>query len=474
LEIALSRGDEQFVVGKFSKTIIQRALAYASDGRPCTVTILNMSQLVDVQKIALHPALVDTQIGADAIALDSFAFHFIKSDPEMEAWWKDVQASVQDQNDIYSLARIIRIMGANNDPEDRFLQATTKFVNGADKARKDFLARGDEALSVLKKKSEFYDPDLVNWICDSARVTTNLKEFCANLAALARSKVETIDERGIKRWNADPPNFSWVSGVRENPFLVDKQLNFLRQGDRQSRFWPLEFVLQVAFTGAPAFLPTNVDATNYADTNPRIVPGSEDKLKHLFEKNLASDSTAASVMKRMQDFTVLQRLFRTGLAGKLGPAFPIERLADLVKASTKDDYVQTYRWIDTHFQVEKLLLNRIEEDVDSMTGLGTSAAAVDKRNKAIAVFKQCLESFKQNKVSTSVDIAERFNLLDLQRAADGIQLINDPQERSMRLKEAAIADELVMFGKYHQLRTALKIDSQSGDFASSTVQRNAR
>jgi hypothetical protein len=227
-EIILERSGEKVSIGRFPKDIIQRALAYASDGRPCTVTILNVNG-VYAQKIALHPALVDTQVGSDAIALDSFAFHFIESDPSMSAWWNNVQASVENQNELYALAQKVRVLGARDEPENVISAICRQSGPGADAARKDFIVQGDKAIGLLKRKTEFYDPELVALICEVALETKTLDDFCAQLAVRAKLKAEGLKKEKQQQWLAEPPALVGCRAFAKRPIRLTRTSIFSDQ-----------------------------------------------------------------------------------------------------------------------------------------------------------------------------------------------------------------------------------------------------
>ncbi|NIT55889.1 MAG: hypothetical protein GWN00_06535, partial [Aliifodinibius sp.] len=77
--------------------------------------------------------------------------------------------------------------------------------------------------------------------------------------------------QNIASWLVPPPDLVNWNGVRELPFEIDPDLNFLKTTSHSSDpewSWPLEFMLQVAFTSPPAFLQRNIDPEDYYDDSP--------------------------------------------------------------------------------------------------------------------------------------------------------------------------------------------------------------
>jgi hypothetical protein len=223
-------------------------------------------------------------------------------------------------------------------------------------------------------------------------------------------------------------------------------------------FAPLEFVLQVAFTTPPAFLPSGIPVNTYVDKDPWIVPESGKKLESLFQLSLARDPRAAAVMAHMRDFAVLQRLFRIGLAGKLGREFPFEKFVVLTRACATDDYVRTYRWIKGRYSWQNHL-DTVESYIGEFEKITESDSLANERETAATNFKHCVQFMRENPEAPSSDVIARFNLSKLKDVGDRV--------------EAYIANELVRVAQNRDLYTALKIESESGDFASSTVQHGS-
>jgi hypothetical protein len=158
-----------------------------------------------------------------------------------------------------------------------------------------------------------------------------------------------------------------------------------------------------------------------------------------------------SAIATLAEFTVLQRLFRLGLAGELGAGFPIERLAELhreVAPTSAPAPVRTPRWdsrpgllergIKTYADRERKALARAET-ADALRkalepGLATVAALTQEYAVEIAARDRVLEAGKRGMESPpwvaawdafqiwAVGWEERLAAAaaDLERGAEGV------------------------------------------------------
>ncbi len=147
-------------------------------------------------------------------------------------------------------------------------------------------------------------------------------------------------------WYYPPPEFQIWSGVRELPYTVDGDLRFLQPPPEEAT-WPLQFMLQVAFTSEPGFLADEKGAENYVDQDPWEFPELKEFIGLSVMKGITQNPQDAKIFAEVREFTVLQRLFRAALDGKLGPNFPTEKLIDLTKVAQQQSAyqaVRTPRW----------------------------------------------------------------------------------------------------------------------------------
>jgi hypothetical protein len=237
-------------------------------------------------------------------------------------------------------------------------------------------------------KREFYDADLVKDIkaCVTAasgsldRVKSCLQaRFTANADNHLSAKT---------RWYAPPPEHQFWSGVREQPFDLDENLQFLRASSTpapHSRLWLFEFMLQVAFTSSPAFLPAGQSAEDYTDDTPWEFPQLKSYLNDTVARGVA-DSKSQDILEKMRDFVVLQRLFRVALAERMGPHFPIERLEELARATApRVASARTPRWNPRPGLQESILARQLSSIEGELAQEGaTGSAALTTINRCVA------------------------------------------------------------------------------------------
>ncbi len=123
-------------------------------------------------------------------------------------------------------------------------------------------------------------------------------------------------------------SYSVDSGVRELPYALDAELTFLRRdANRSNVLWPMDFIVQA------------VPVSLYEDTEipenlkPWVFPQWADDLRALVGDYVQTNPDAAQILDQIQQFTILQRLFRLALDGRLGLDFPVNALIDMQVAT---------------------------------------------------------------------------------------------------------------------------------------------
>jgi hypothetical protein len=207
--------------GPHPKSLVRQALRYAADGRPLTVTMINTPPLPD-QKVLLHPALLDTPEGQQAIRLDLLIRRYAKQQ------WDEAAQRAYRHHALYQWAWAVRyrechkiyLAARSSSPpeskEDReagaYFEALFEHRLGQARAileNPDIRKRASEALekvgqatdsrSLLRRKSEFYDPVLVDLIA-KARVADGLDAVTRAVATrqeeLASRFAKARDESG--------------------------------------------------------------------------------------------------------------------------------------------------------------------------------------------------------------------------------------------------------------------------------------
>ena len=380
LLLILKRKDgKEFTLGPYKSSLVHQALAYVADGRTAAVTILNIKDRY--QKIFLHPAFLDTQLGQDVIELDQYVFKVMKGNVRYEEAEKRVDA----QEMLYLVAwlsrhlafylesmrriesrlatdRMLQDFGQNKAAEIEQLsndqrevaEKISMFQTELSNTERNKLA--SQALvdsgpllnpdrSILAYKKEFYDQEFVEEIKYCADREKDLIDFNSCIQDVTIYAMKEATPEKIKRWSAPPPSIQPLSGVRETSFTVDSDLNFLKPSTTSGQLWPLDFTILHAFSSRPEFLPAGENADAYADRNPWQFFELNDEIASRVWQKIDSDLRSKSSYQDLRDFTVLQRLFRFALDGNVWSEFPIGKLVDLTRATAESyEFVPTARW----------------------------------------------------------------------------------------------------------------------------------
>ena len=380
--LILKRKDRQeFSLGPYKPSLVHQALAYVADGRAAAVTILNVDEN-GYQKIFLHPAFLDTQLGRDIIELDQFVFDVMEGDVSYEeadqrvirqqmlylvAWLSRALAIHLDwirsiQSNLVK-ARALESLGYDNQDNIKSLREDLREITEkvgllrrelGNAPRNQLAARAlakpgdllDSGRSILAFKKEFFDQDFVKDIKDCAETGGNLVNFNSCVEGVTRTAMTVATDDKITKWLTSPPDVESLSGVRETPFTVDADLYFLKPPTGQAvQLWPLDFMIIRAFSSSPEFLPAGQDPATYADRNPWQFGELRTEIASKVWQRIDSDSRIKTSYQDLRDFTVLQRLFRLALEGDAWSEFPIEKLVTLTE-STAGSYVfvPTARW----------------------------------------------------------------------------------------------------------------------------------
>ena len=122
----------------------------------------------------------------------------------------------------------------------------------------------------------------------------------------------------------------------------------LEKGNERDPLWPLDFIIQAVPQSSEG---SDVDIED--GWNPWEFPAIAKTLRETVSKGVAKDDSAKEVLTHMQQFTVLQRLFRLALSGELGLDFPLEKLATLQGETLSAVKIARHeRWnVDSSFQL---------------------------------------------------------------------------------------------------------------------------
>ncbi len=376
--LILQRHDGRpFRLGPYHPSVVHHALAYAADGRPVAVTMVTAAPLAEL-KILLHPALLDSAIGCRAIELDRFVDRFSGGLAERSG----AERAVKDQEALYEHAWATRfligyeslsatdrtslagVLGRANE----VLEDPDRLA-AAGRAATDRAWLASPAASPIVAKPQYFDPSLLTPIREcTARVGHQLPTIDACLTDRFKAASGSYASES-SRWFVPPPETIVWSGVREQNYALDPDLQFLASQKRQGSFSPLDFMLQVSFTSAPAFLPAGQDADSYDDPEPWEFPQLKSVIPRSVAAGVSQTSQDGDILDTMREFTLLQRLFRVALAERLGPRFPIERLPELAKLTAGASAPRhTPRWNAAPGRIEALLARRLMAVDGALTG----------------------------------------------------------------------------------------------------------
>lgn len=368
-------GGTRRAIGAFDRGMVHQALGYVADDRRVAATMVSTGRDTPL-KILLHPALVDTRLGNDVIELDRFVDVLARdrdSGSPVALRVYEAQYRVHAHDQLYRLAWMARAVGSGQlDQEDRSyllaemesLLADPEFVDLAEAALADVEGMGNGQVSPLTAKPEFYERDLVSRMRICAQQYRDLPGFegCAGQPSYSTTLL------------SPPPSFEVWSGVREQRYTPDAGLGFLRP---RSDAEPFRFLIQAAFTSPPEFAGlSEAEMLAYSDSVPWEFPNVQGLIGGEIQRRLASDPERAGVLRRVREFVVLQRLFRTILADGLGQSFPKERLIALTRDTRAGSvpFEATPRWNAAPGQMEMQMAAVVEEML-SLPGLSPASQA---------------------------------------------------------------------------------------------------
>jgi hypothetical protein len=350
--------------GPFHASVVHGALGYAADGRALTATMISAEPLRDL-KILLHPALLNTSLGCRAISIDRFADETTGQDkyPERFRAERGFNADVL----LYQIARTAII----NSVVERLETEVADDLNRSAASGNDLIARieapggGDDADTLRASidaaasvepatrsasglhRFDHFSRDVVGLVEACQRPNANASDFVActrNRAKMdfgTKTLSSSIRSKLISAIQPVPTYQIW-SGVREAPFSPDRTLTFLTKRGPDT----MQFMVQVAFTSTPYQKILN-NGGKSDEAAEQTDPYEFENLK-ISEKVLemvAVNPEKRDVFDGIVEFTALQRLFRLAFDGRLGDAFPVEKLAELASATRAEVKPQsTPRW----------------------------------------------------------------------------------------------------------------------------------
>lgn len=312
LELALlTRDGTRHELGVFSPALIQQAMAYAADGRPVAVTMTSGGGLAPMLRVQVHPALIDTSLGCDLVELDRFVDKSTGQDAVRREWNGRVRSQLQ----LYTLA----ILAAQSDTSVvDFLAANDIALAPADRTLDQYLS------ATFPKTWRAEDPRVSIFAAYPRRFSMPLVQRLASCAAQGPAddaSYLTCAVAGLSLTEYTPASHQIWSGVRETSYRPEVGA-FRAAGRSTQTAAPLRFMDQVAFE-------TELES----DGPPWEFPMFGDRIGAQVMANVRRSPGDAAVLQRAREFTALQRLFRSALAGQLGPDFAKGDLLRLMRTA---------------------------------------------------------------------------------------------------------------------------------------------
>jgi YD repeat-containing protein len=293
-------------IGSFSPQMIQQAIAYAADGRLTAVTVTGGWV---ARRVQLHPVFEGTELGCDILQLDELVYAETENDRDLRRW----EQRVRDQVRIYNLA-VAALANGGHGPSDYPTASTF-----------DGWRADDKDSSVLAHYRTRFERQLVAAIdnCQPSAAGEDATNFW-----------NCVSDRSLGLQRPAQIVVGFRSGVREPAYSMQDGA-FAASGPSGSGTWPLEFEHLAIIEGPVA-----------ADAQPEV-PWTFPPLNHLAQRSVearaARDPATASLIGRLRQFTLLQRVVRLGLQGHLGPAFPRTRLLQLFRTARAADSIPLMR-----------------------------------------------------------------------------------------------------------------------------------
>ena len=312
-------------LGTFEPEIVNRALAYAVDGRVTAVTVLH-AELIDRDQVMIHPALRDTGTGARLGRADEWIFEVL--DPDSSAQSSELRRSLEGlyaESKIY--AKALATIKAGK---------TTMSDVGVQRLR---AAIRDRASVADLGAAASFDRGLLSLAAKCIAADDSEDGFAA---CVLRGATDKKWAAGLKR--ASAPRTQFVSQIYEQPYNLDPDLSFLRPPHPDDGVWPLEFTVQMIVNDKEHVTFPQFQETAKRSSTAAVLKGIQERGE-------------SGILQDLRSFTLLGRFFQAALNGALGDHFPVDKLTALAEATLSSSAAcPTPRWIH-----RKSILNESEE-----------------------------------------------------------------------------------------------------------------
>lgn len=331
---------KKYQLGRFPKTVIAQAMAYAADARPIAATMINCTDGALPLRVLVHPALVNTPLGCNIISMDRFVDTYAYNEPSGQVRYALLQFRYQkflyDACAWYLIFKRHLYEGTENYLVEGPYKQFTGFVISNYALLKEKLLNGrvfnDPLLSPMRVKKNYYHQYLVDLIVTHLAGSATGEEFFNKINAGFPGNMTAgdilITQSEIR------------SGVRENAYLLDPDLRSLMLPADANL---LTFIEQVAYNKSRF---CKKDLHPEADNKPWAFPylKSGDMIRKTIDQHIQSGINK-EIMNNALAFTIAQRLFRNAFSGALGSGFPLSRMEELMEVCVSGvGYVKTPEW----------------------------------------------------------------------------------------------------------------------------------
>ncbi|MEG3180690.1 hypothetical protein [Sphingomonas sp. LT1P40] len=344
-DIFLRQNGKAIPVGQFDGEMVQQALAYAADARPTTVTMTSGPLMPSILRVHIHPALVDSALGCEMMELDRFVDAATGEWPERSLW----SMIVATQLAVYNAAT------GDDDALGMFADDRgPPFALAVNTAFADRWRERDAVSSIFAHDPQRFDMSLV----------ARIKECRPQVAEGQQAFLNCVKAAPVNTARYQSQPYAIWSGVREKDYpMTVASIARSAAGSSSDHF--VRFMLQIAFEREQ---PCDDEAcAGVEPVGPWEFPVIADGIGDRTLAFARGNPLASRILGRADQFTQLQRLFRTGLSGRLGDAFPRHRLIALMADAAKADPIDgvtTPDWNQPR-NLAQQLLGRLRQDAGS-------------------------------------------------------------------------------------------------------------
>ena len=387
LQIVLVQKDgKEIDLGLFNPAIVNLALAYASDGRATTVTMVTAEPLPDL-KILLHPTLIDSGLGCQAIELDRIVDMTTSNNFSLNFKRGYENNKISNFEKLYKYSWALRLQSVTkNDLE--LQQALGQILTYAKEIIKnskiDFPSISKSInFDFANKKTAFFDKSLIQ------NMTKCINDV--SFSSCIENENRYMSIRGQSDFyelvNPIPQRIKTIewSGVREQEYQIDKNFDFLKLA-KHDELWPLRFMVQRVFI-SEATLAKN--PSEYVD-EPWEYLEINKMLLTTISKSLKLDKKTKTVIDNMREFTVIQRLFRLLLDDGIETNFSLKKLIELSNDTVKDVNlnVRTSRWnANSIGMIPTAVYERLNEEINKKEVLKSNPTWIKEAKKCMQFIK---------------------------------------------------------------------------------------